>query len=505
VKIARLLALLTATLLVGDAQPAPDRRNLLIVVDGLRPDYVTAAVMPNLTALGKRGVVFTRHHAVYPTVTRVNASSISTGAYPERHGLLGNSVFFPKVDPAAPLDTADRNSLLKIAATETQLLTAQTMGESLQQAGRTMLVVSSGSSGSAFLNNHTVAGGAIIHHQYVLPESVGEELKGIGTPPGVDAPGDILDRYAVDALLKVGIARVDPAVTVLWLSGLDSTAHTKGIGDPATVQILRHVDGQLKRIEDELKARNLFEHYNVWVTSDHGFSTYTGGIDLEAVVKPFAGTRADGSPRVVTAGGAIYVRDNDDKATRAIVGSLQQTAGVGAIFTREAQADSLDGGIPGTLSFAAARWNHDRSAQILFSPDWTDAANDHGMRGTSRSNGVAGHGSSSPWDIHNTLIAAGPDLKRGATFDIPSANVDFAPTFLKLLGIAIPESVQGRPLEEAFQNGPTLPTPAVRKIEHTASTKDGSYRVTGTFSVVSTAGHSYRYLDGTKVVRKTGR
>jgi hypothetical protein len=48
--------------------PLPNR-HLLIVIDGLRPDYVTADVMPNLTALGKRGVVFNRHHSVYPTVT----------------------------------------------------------------------------------------------------------------------------------------------------------------------------------------------------------------------------------------------------------------------------------------------------------------------------------------------------------------------------------------------------------------------------------------------------
>ena len=504
-RIALLFALVATSLLAGNAQPASERRHLLIVVDGLRPDYVTAAVMPNLTALGKRGVIFNRHHSVFPTVTRVNASSISTGAYPETHGLLGNSVFFPKVDPAAPLDTADRNSLLKIVSTENRLLTARTLGETLQAAGKKMLVVSSGSSGSAFLNNHTVSGGAIIHHQYVLPESLGDGLKVVGTPPNVDAPGDVLDRYAVDALLKVGIPRVDPTVTVLWLSGLDSTAHDKGIGDPATVGILRQVDAQIKRIEDELQSANLFERYNIWVTSDHGFSTYTGGIDLEAIVKPFAGTLPDGSPRIVNAGGAIYVRDNDDKTTRAIVGSLQQTPGVGAIFTREVQAESLDGGISGTLSFAAARWNHDRSAQILFSPDWTDAANDHGMRGTSRSNGVAGHGSSSPWDIHNTLIAAGPDLKRGARFDVPSGNVDFAPTFLKLLGLPAPESIQGRPLEEAFVTGASLPADAVKKTEHTASTTDGTYRVTGAFSVVNAGGRSYRYFDGTKVVRNSSR
>ena len=477
-------------------------RQLLVVVDGLRPDYVTAEVMPNLTALGKRGVVFNRHHAVYPTVTRVNASSISTGAYPEAHGLLGNTVFFPDINPTTALDTADRGNLLKIAESEKRLLTATTLGESLQQAGRKMLVVSSGSSGSAFLNNHTVAGGAIIHYQYVVPETLRDDVNTLGPPPPAGSEPAVLDRYAVDALLKVGIPRVDPSVTVLWLSGLDSTAHDKGIGDPATIQILRLVDSQIRRIEDGLKQAGLFDAYNIWVTSDHGFSTHTGSVDLSPILKAYSGVLPDGSPRIVNAGGAIYVRDNDEPAVRAIVAALQRTAGVGAIFTREEQAESFEGHIPGTLSFAAIRWAHDRSSQILVSPDWTDDANANGIRGTTSSGGVAGHGSSSPWDIHNTLIAAGPDLKRGVSIDIPSANVDFAPTFLKLLRLTVPASVQGRPLEEAFVATALPPQDAVTTIERTAATPDGSYRVTGKFSTITAGGRSYRYFDGTTVVRQ---
>ena len=69
------------------------RSQLLLIIDGLRPDYVTAQVMPRLHALGQRGVFFEAHHSVFPTVTRVNASSISTGAYPETHGLMGNTVY----------------------------------------------------------------------------------------------------------------------------------------------------------------------------------------------------------------------------------------------------------------------------------------------------------------------------------------------------------------------------------------------------------------------------
>jgi predicted AlkP superfamily pyrophosphatase or phosphodiesterase len=486
------------------AQPTPaqPRRHLLILVDGLRPDYVTAQVMPNLTALGKRGVVFKRHHSVYPTVTRVNASSISTGAYPQTHGLMGNSVFFPKVDPAKFLDTGVHTNLLNIAQAEGRLLTAPTLGESLQAAGRKMLVVSSGSSGSAFLNNHTVAGGAILHADFALPEALREEMKALGPPPADEAPAGSGDRYAVDALLKVGLPRVDPTVTVLWLSDLDSTAHDHGIGAPATVEVLGHVDREIKRIEDGLRAAGLFDSYNIWVTSDHGFSTYTGAIDLPAILKPFARPLPDGTPRIVAGAGAIYVRDNDESTVTAIAKVLQQTPGVGALFTPATQPGSFDGRVPGTLSFDAVRWNHDRSAQLLFSPDWTDTANEHGFPGTTSSNGTAGHGSSSPWDVHNTFIAAGPDLKQGITVDAPSANVDFAPTFLKLLGIAIPPSVQGRALEEALIDGSAPAANAVRTMDHTVRTEDGRYAVTATFSIVDTGGREYRYFDGTKVVRK---
>ena len=81
------------TLLQGVA----GNRVLVIVLDGLRPDYVTPELMPNLFALGEEGVVYENHHSVYPTVTRVNSPSISTGAYPASHGLMANSIYFPAI------------------------------------------------------------------------------------------------------------------------------------------------------------------------------------------------------------------------------------------------------------------------------------------------------------------------------------------------------------------------------------------------------------------------
>ena len=98
VRQARLAVVIAAVAVALRAQQPPPRTHLVIVVDGLRPDYVTADVMPRLTRLGQRGIVFTAHHSVFPTVTRVNASSFVTGAYPETHGLLGNEIYVPSVN-----------------------------------------------------------------------------------------------------------------------------------------------------------------------------------------------------------------------------------------------------------------------------------------------------------------------------------------------------------------------------------------------------------------------
>ena len=212
-------------------------------------------------------------------------------------------------------------------------------------------------------------------------------------------------------------------MTVLWLSDPDTTAHANGIGHPTSVAALRAVDEEIARIQDGLRAAERLHAFNIWVTSDHGFSTHTGAVDLDALLAPFAGEQPDGSPRIVAGSGAIYVRDGDAGAVAGIVEALQGSDRVGAIFTRDAR-------LPGTLAFDAARWDHARSADILYSPAWTDAENEHGYRGTSASGGTAGHGSTSPYDIHNTLIRGGSgaavrdrgraaDLQRRLRADVP--------------------------------------------------------------------------------------
>ena len=483
-----------AALILLAAQPvftqSPAARPILvIVVDGLRPDYVTPELMPRLSSLGQRGIVFRAHHSVFPTVTRVNGSSFVTGAYPETHGLLGNLIYMPKVNAVKALDTSVRDDLLAVERSGDPLLTAPTLGEILEHAGRRLMVVSSGTSGSAYLLNHAATNGVVIHPQFTKPESLAPRvLETLGPVPPHALPDTAEHRRAVDAYIKLGLDGMHPDVTFMWLSDPDSTAHANGIGGAPWRDALAAVDREIGRTEEALRSRGRLDATDVIVTSDHGFSTHTGELHLDALVKPFARPMPDGSPDIVVAENEIYVRGTPDPSrVSAIVTALQARPEVGAIFTKTP--------LPGTLSLDVARGNHPRAGDILVSPNWTRNANDAGFAGTTTQTGVAGHGAASPYDIHNVLMAIGPDFRQAATSDAPTGNVDVAPTILKLLDIDAPKTMTGRVIEEGLRGGRV---PSIEQGQSFGSTTpDHAYAVTAHESIVS--GH--RYLDDTEVTR----
>jgi arylsulfatase A-like enzyme len=478
---------------------AEERRTLLIVLDGLRPDYLSPERMPNLHALAERGVVGEYHHAAYPTVTRVNAPSIATGALPADHGVLGNSIHLPAWDGRRVINTGDALQLMEADAAIGGLLTAPSLGEILAAEGRSLLIASSGSTGSAYLLNHRVQRGAVLNNELVLPDSLSPIVEAaLGPTPEAGRPNQARNRRAVNAYLEFGLERLDPEVTILWLSDPDHTAHGEGVGSPRTVEALGYVDEEIGRIVRVLESRGLLQQTNIIVTSDHGFSTHVGTQSLEEVLIArgvMAGTDADD---VVIAGDAIHVREAGDARVREIVTALQSTPWVGAIFTRDAEPGGHAGAHPGTFGFSVIGWGHERAADILISADWSDAPNEFGWPGTTWQRGTAGHGTASRWDLHATLIAAGPDFSVGTRSRVPTGHIDLAPTILHLHGIAAPTSMRGRILHELLRTGEHPDEVSVQtEAFSVAAEVEGGYRATIRFSRVG----AVRYLDFARVER----
>jgi len=149
-----------------------------------------------------------------------------------------------------------------------------------------------------------------------------------------------------------------------------------------------------------------------------------------------------------------YVLDHSPTTVAALVRALQERRAYGAIFVR-----SIYQPIPGTLPMFAINAEGPQDSpptpDLIVSFDWDDAAIASGnaaVPGTEyasaqRYRGM--HGSFSPRDVHNVLIAQGPHFKAGFEDRLPSGNVDVAPTVAALLAVPF-KAAAGRVLSEAF-------------------------------------------------------
>jgi predicted AlkP superfamily pyrophosphatase or phosphodiesterase len=269
-------------------------------------------------------------------------------------------------------------------------------------------------------------------------------------------------RAVIHGLWKDGV----PKYTLLWLSEPDASQHSMGPGSPYAESGLEESDKNLGLVIKALEDKGVRERTDVFVVSDHGFSTIDRGPDLVKSLKRAkfnAGKEFDnpeaGDLMVASLGGStfFYVFDHDPPTIQRLVEYLQGSDFAGVIFSSVPAEGTfplsrvhLDSGRNAPDVVVSMRWSADRND--WGAPGWTTAADGH--------RGSGAHASLSPFDLHNTLIAAGPDFKSGFVSELPSGNVDVAPTLLAILGVPQPKPMDGRVLAESFAgSGPAPPKP----------------------------------------------
>src|SRR5213078_3605955 len=94
-------------------EPNESRHVVIVVWDGIRPDFVSEQNTPALWKLARQGVTFRNHHAVYPSATIVNGTALVTGVYPGSNGIIANYQFRPEIDNRKMIDSEDRAILSK--------------------------------------------------------------------------------------------------------------------------------------------------------------------------------------------------------------------------------------------------------------------------------------------------------------------------------------------------------------------------------------------------------
>jgi arylsulfatase A-like enzyme len=293
----------------------------------------------------------------------------------------------------------------------------------------------------------------------VPPESITEIVKMLGAFPPAAQPAD-RDAWTTKALTDVLWKKGIPQFSLLWLSEPDDTEHRTAPGAPAAIAAIKSSDDNLARVLaalDRSGGGGTRSTTDIFVVSDHGFSTIARAMDVRKILRDggfdavteFTGEPKSGQVMIVGNGGTVlfYVIGHDAAITRRLVEFLQQTDFAGVIFTREP--------IEGTFTLDKAKIDNEHAPDVEMAFRWNENKNQLGVAGMmdgdwQRAAGEGTHATLSRFDMHNVLVAAGPNFKRGETDELPSGNVDLAPTILAILGIKSAASMDGRVLAEAM-------------------------------------------------------
>jgi arylsulfatase A-like enzyme len=479
---AKLFWVVVLACLAGGTAPALPPRGeaehvVLMIWDGLRPDFITPQYAPTLAALASEGVFFKNHHAAYISSTEVNGTALATGTYPQTSGIYANSDYRPALSWMGTIATEGLDPIRRADfLTGGNYLPVPTTAEIIQKAGFPTVVA--GSKPVVILHDRSgkrLQGAAkdsvLLYRGQTLPKTVLETIEEKNFPSNA-VPNSPMDNWTAKALTSTLWKKGVPKYTVLWLSDPDASQHSKGVGSDEALAAIANCDKILEGVIKALTEKKVLKKTDIFVASDHGFSTVRRGPDVMEILKKakFKATRTfqDPEPGEVLVAGhggsvSLYVWDHDEEVVQKLVAVLQSSDFAGVIFTRQK--------MPGTFPMEQARIATTNVApDIVFSMRWSDERNEHGAPGLltadTGSRGSGTHGSLSRYDMHNSLVASGPDFKKGLVNELPSGSIDLAPTTLWILGVAQPGRMDGRILEEALaQGGPPPGQPQTSTLE----------------------------------------
>ena len=429
-----------------------DIRFLIVAFDGLRPDMVDDALMPNLSAFFRSGSHCTDNRAVFPTETRVNQSSLITGCHPGRHGMVANKF----MEPAAGgfLNTADFDALSTADDALNGILTAPSLGEILHDAGLELAVVGCGTPG----------GNRILHHRAEVLGNLNLSLHGLdksatpaagqtvidslGPIPEAELPNKARVDWVVDAYMEVVAPQRDPAAAILWFSDPDTPYHYRGIESEEAAESIRHADAAFGRLLQWRDASGRSDTLQIIAMADHGHvATHGEAMKLPEV---FVDAGFDMAETTLISGtfGSLYVNDIAEQLR--LVSWLQAQPWCGPIFARD-----LGGPPPGTLPLVAAQCDHRRSGDIVFVLARDAAAPHGGLLGRCLHDnpeipiGFGLHGGLSGYEVSTVLAFSGNQFANAHRIDVPTGIIDIMPTILHGLGIDGPD-MDGRVLHETM-------------------------------------------------------
>jgi predicted AlkP superfamily pyrophosphatase or phosphodiesterase len=411
---------------------------VMISVDGMRPDYITeadahGAKVPNLRRFLKEGTYAEGVMGVVPTVTYPSHTTLVTGVWPAKHGILANATF----------DPLRRNEEGWYWYTED--IRVPTLWDVAAAAGRTTASIQWPVTVGAHITwnipeywrANTPEDAKLLRALSTrgLLEEAGAELGEFRDGSDTSPKGDeILGRYAEWILEKK-----HPALLTLHLSSLDHIQHQTGPFSPEDIAVLESIDATIGRIRataEKLAPGRPF----VTVVSDHGFVRTDAQLDLfplfieaKLVTVNDNGKITDWKAIPWPTGGsaAIVLEDPGDSATlsqvRELLAKVASDPANGIDRILEAEELHKRGGYP-TASFF-----------VGLKPGWrTGSAIEGPVLSKIKVGGT--HGAMPDLaDLYASFFLIGPGVPAGKSLGTIDMR-DVAPTLAHEVGLVLPSA-----------------------------------------------------------------
>jgi predicted AlkP superfamily pyrophosphatase or phosphodiesterase len=266
---ATLTATETQTTTVTPTPAAHASRVLILSIDGLRPDAISLAPMPNLLNLMQTSAYTLSAQTVYPSVTLISHSSMLTGLCPSKHGVDWND-YIPEKGYAKGTDLFD-------LAHDAELQTVMYVGK------KKLRQITEPSSTNQF--------------EYIN-----------------DRDSVIIDRLIEDFPQDFGLL-------FIHLPTADGMGHEYGWLSSQQLSVLFRADEAIGKLLAELDSRNLRRETLIIISADHGgHDTAHGSSMPEDMTVPWIAFGPGIRPKQLT----TIVQTMDTAATAALVLGLDR-------------------------------------------------------------------------------------------------------------------------------------------------------------------------------------
>ena len=290
------------------------KTTIVIMIDGLDPEYLDVCPAPRLQELAKAGSKLSVR-GMMPSVTNVNNVSLVTGSYPERHGITSNYWLDHERGGEHYMESAE-------------YIRSETMFERAAGLGLRSLLVTAKDKLRRLLSNGTTV--SVSSEQ--PPDWV---VNGVGAPPQIYSLE--VNRWVLDAGLFI-LSQQD--FDLVYLTTTDYAMHSYAPDEPESARHIALLDEGIGKLVDALPDANFL------ITADHGMSTKTRMLHLPDNLAQ-AGIKARAIPIIKdqytvhhsNLGGCIYIHlegrsDNPEPALEV----LRNVYGVEEALSRQEAA-----------------------------------------------------------------------------------------------------------------------------------------------------------------------